>query len=94
LVGKPEGKRQLGRRRLRWEDNIKMDLSDIAWEGVAWVDLPRSRDKWWAVVDAVMNLGFCKEKGNLMTSVVAVSFSRSTLPDGTGHYSINKRGSL
>jgi hypothetical protein len=54
LVGKPEGKRPLGRR--RWVDNIKMDLLEIGWGGVDWIGLAQDRDKWRAVVNAVMNL--------------------------------------
>jgi hypothetical protein len=55
LVGKPEGKRPLGRRH-RWEDGIKMDLREIGWGGVEWIHLAQGRDHWWAVVNAVMNL--------------------------------------
>jgi hypothetical protein len=46
LVGKPEGKRPLGRHRLRWEDNIRMDLRQIAWKGVDWMHLAEDRDQW------------------------------------------------
>jgi hypothetical protein len=56
LVGKPEGKRQLGRSRRRWVDNIKMDLREIGWGGMDWIDLVQDRDQWWALVDTVMNL--------------------------------------
>jgi hypothetical protein len=56
LVGKPEGKRPLGRPRRRWEDGIKMDLEEIGWEGVDWIHLAQDRDRWRAVVNAVMNL--------------------------------------
>jgi hypothetical protein len=55
-VGKPEGKRPLGRPRHRWVDNIKMDLREIGWAGVDWIDLARDRDQWTAIVDMVMNL--------------------------------------
>jgi hypothetical protein len=59
LVGKPEGKRPLGRPRRRWEDGIKMDLGEIGWGGcVEWIHLAQDRDRWRAVVNAVMNLGF------------------------------------
>jgi hypothetical protein len=44
LVGKPEGKRPLGRRRHRWENNIKMDLQDVDWGGMDWIDLTQDRD--------------------------------------------------
>jgi hypothetical protein len=56
LVGKPEGKRLLGRPRRRWEDNIRMDLRETGWEGVDWIHLSQVRDQWWAVVNTVMNL--------------------------------------
>jgi hypothetical protein len=56
LVGKPEGKRPLGRPRYRWEDNIKMDLRGIGWGGMRWIDLAQDRDQWGALVNTVMNL--------------------------------------
>jgi hypothetical protein len=56
LVGKPEGKRPLGRHRRRWEDNIRMDVKETGWEGVDWIHLAKDRDQWRAVVNTVMNL--------------------------------------
>jgi hypothetical protein len=56
LVGMPEGKRPLGRPRRRWVDNIKMGLLEIGWGGVDWIGLAQDRDKWRALVNAVMNL--------------------------------------
>jgi hypothetical protein len=57
LVGKPEGKRPLGRPRRRWEDGIRMDLGEIgSWGVVDWIQLAQDRDRWRAVVSAVMNL--------------------------------------
>jgi hypothetical protein len=56
LVGKPEGKRPLGRPRHRWEDNIKMDLQAVGCGGIDWIDLAYNRDRWRALVYAVMNL--------------------------------------
>jgi hypothetical protein len=56
LVGRPEGRRSLGRARRRWEDNIKMDLQDVGWGGMDWTELAQDRDRWRAVVNAVMNL--------------------------------------
>jgi hypothetical protein len=56
FVGKPEGKRPLGRPRRRWVDNIKMDLREIGWDGVDWIDLAQDRDQWRALVNTVMNL--------------------------------------
>jgi hypothetical protein len=56
LVGKPEGRRPLGRPRRRWEDVVRMDLREIGLEGVDWIRLSQDRDRWRAVVSAVMNL--------------------------------------
>jgi hypothetical protein len=56
LVGKPEGKRLLGKPGLRWEDNIKMDLREIGWGGIDWINLDQDRDQWRAPVNTVMNL--------------------------------------
>jgi hypothetical protein len=56
LLGKPEGKRPLGRLRRRWVGNIKMDLRKIGWSGVDWIDLAQDRDQWSALVSTVMNL--------------------------------------
>ena len=56
LVGKPKGKRPLGRRRRRWQDNIKMDLQEVMWKGMDWIDVGQDRDRWRALVSAVMNL--------------------------------------
>jgi hypothetical protein len=55
-VGKPEGKRRLGKPRRRWVDNIKVDLREIGWEGVDWIELAWDRDQWRAFVNTVMNL--------------------------------------
>jgi hypothetical protein len=55
-VGKPEGKRPPERPRLRWVDNIKMDLREIGWDGADWIDLVQNRDQWRALVNAVINL--------------------------------------
>jgi hypothetical protein len=56
LVGKPEGRRPLGRPRCRWEDGIRMDLREIGLGGVDWIRLAQERVRWRAVVSAVMNL--------------------------------------
>ena len=55
LVGKPEGKRPLGRPRRRWEDNIKMDLQEVGGVGGDWVELAQDRLRWRALVNTVMN---------------------------------------
>ena len=56
LVMKPEGKRPLGRPRCIWEDNIKMDLQEVGCGDVDWIELAQDRDRWRALVSAVMNL--------------------------------------
>ena len=57
LVGKPEGKRALGRPRRRWEDNIKMDLEEVGRGCGDWMGLAQDRDRWRALVSTVMNFG-------------------------------------
>ena len=52
---RPEGRRPLGRPRRRWEDSVKMDLQEMGWGGMGWIDLAKDRDRWWAFVNAVMN---------------------------------------
>jgi hypothetical protein len=54
--GEPEGKRPLVRPRRRWEDNIKMDVQEVGCEGMDWIELAQDRDRWRALVNAVMNL--------------------------------------
>jgi hypothetical protein len=56
LVERPEGRRLLGRPTRRWEDNIKMDLQEVGWGGMDWIDMAQDRDRWRAFVSAVMNL--------------------------------------
>jgi hypothetical protein len=56
LAGKLEGKKQLGRPRLRWADNIKMDLREIGWDSVEWIDVSQDTDQWKALVNTVMNI--------------------------------------
>jgi len=55
LVGKPEGKRPLGRPRRRWEDDIKMDLQEVGCGGMDWIELAQGRDRWRELVNAAMN---------------------------------------
>jgi hypothetical protein len=56
LVGKPEGKRPLGRPRRRWVDNIRMDVGEVGWDDVDWIGLAKDRNRWRAVVNSVLNL--------------------------------------
>ena len=62
-VGKPGGKRPLGRPRRRWEDNIKLDLQEVGCRDMDWIELAEDRDRWRALVSAVMNFGFHKMRG-------------------------------
>jgi hypothetical protein len=64
LLGKPEGKRALGRPRRRWEDKIKMDVREIEWDGMDWVDLAEDRDRWRNLVNTIMNSRFREVLGN------------------------------
>ena len=56
LVGKHEENRPLGRPRRRWQDNVKMGLQEVSWEGMDWIDLAQDRNRWRAIVNAEMNL--------------------------------------
>ena len=55
-MGKPEGKRSLGRSRRRWEDDIKMDLREVGCRGMEWIELVQDRDRWRALLNAVTSL--------------------------------------
>ena len=75
LVGKPEGKRPLGRPRRRWEDNIRMDLQEVGLGYEDWIVLAQDRDRWRALVSAV----------NFLTSCKLASFSRTLLHGVSKH---------
>jgi hypothetical protein len=64
LVGKPDGKRPLGRPRHRWVDNIRMDLGEVGWGDVGWIGLAQERKRWRAIVNLVLNLRFHEMLGN------------------------------
>jgi hypothetical protein len=68
LVGRPEGRRLLGRPRRRWEDNIKMDLREIGFGDVGRIHWAQDRDRWRALVNMVMNLWVPYSAGNFLTS--------------------------
>jgi len=68
LVGKPDGKRPLGRTRRTWEDNIKRGLPEVESEGMGWIELAQDRDSWRAHVNAVMNFWVPYNAGNFLTS--------------------------
>ena len=86
LVGKPEGKRPLGRPRRRWEDDIKMDLQEVECKGMDWIMLPQDRDSWRALVNTLVNIRVPLNLGNFLTSCKPVSFSRRTLLHGVSKW--------
>jgi hypothetical protein len=71
LVGKPEGKRLLERPRRRWEDGIEMDLREIGWGVVEWIHVAQVRDRWLAVVSAVMNLRVLAPRSQSVSQLVS-----------------------
>jgi len=79
LVGRPEGKRPLGRTRRRWEDNIKMDLQEVGGSCGDWMELAEDRDRWRALVSTVMNLRVPKMRGISRLVAKPVGFSSRTL---------------
>jgi CRISPR/Cas system-associated protein Cas7 (RAMP superfamily) len=74
LAGKPEGKRQFGKLRLRWERSIKMNLQEVGWRGMEWIALAQDRDRWRAVVNAIMNLRVTYSAVNYLTNLGPVAF--------------------
>ena len=80
LVGKPEGKRPLGRPRRRWVDNIRMDLQEVGCGYMDWIGPAQDRDSWRTLVSAVMNLRVPWNAGNFLSSWKPVSFWRRTAP--------------
>ena len=91
FVGKPEGKRPLGRPRCRWVDNIRMDLQEVRCGYMDWIGLAQDRDSWRTLVSTVINLWVPWNTGNFLTSCKPVSFSRRTLHRGVSKYSIKQQ---
>jgi hypothetical protein len=77
-VGKPDGKRPLGKPRRRLVDNIKMDFREIGWDDMGWIDLAQDRDQWSALVNTVMNLRVTKNGGKFLSSCTIDGFLRRT----------------
>jgi hypothetical protein len=77
LVGKPEGKRPIGRPRRRWVDNIRMDLGEVGWGDVDWIGLAQDRNKWRAVVDLVLNIQVPRNAGKLSSGLKSSGLSSS-----------------
>ena len=86
LVGKPEGKRPVGRHKRRWEDNIKMDLQELGGSCGDWMELAQDRDRWRALVGTVRNLRVPKMRGISWLAAEPVSFSSRTLLHGVSVY--------
>jgi len=90
LVGKPKGRRSLGRPRRRWVDNIRMDLQEVGCGYMDWIGLAQDRDRWRTLVSAVMNLWVPQNAGNFLTSCKPVSFLRRNLHRGVSKYQVSK----
>jgi hypothetical protein len=78
LMGKPEGKRPIGRPRHRWEDDIKTDLREIGWGGMDWIHLAQNRDQWRALVNMKMNLQVPQHFWKFLNRLATGSFSKRT----------------
>jgi hypothetical protein len=76
MVGKPEGRRSLGRPRCRWVDSIKMNLRETGWGGMDWIDLAQDMAQWRALVSTLMNLRVPQTAGKLLRSCTIGDFSR------------------
>jgi hypothetical protein len=85
-VGKPEGKRPLGRPRHRLGDNIKIVLREIRWGGMDWIDLNQGRDQCRALVNMVVNLWIPKNVGKFLSSCAIGSFSRKAQLCGVNYF--------
>jgi hypothetical protein len=77
LVGKPEGRRPLGRPRCRWVDNIRMDLGKVWWGDVDWIGLAKDRNRWRAVVNSILNLWVSCNAGKLSSDLTSSGLSSS-----------------
>jgi hypothetical protein len=82
LVGRPQGKRPLGRSRRRWKDNIKMELEEAGWGGMGWIDLAEDSGRCRALVHAGMNLRVQYNAINLLTIIGNIGYSRRAVLHG------------
>jgi hypothetical protein len=77
LVGKPEGRRPLGKTRRRWVHNIRMDLLGLGWGDVDWIGLAQDRDRWGDLVNSILNLRVPKNAGKLSSVLTICDLSKS-----------------
>jgi hypothetical protein len=77
IVGKPQGKRPLGRPRRRWVDNIRMDLGEVGWGDVDWIGQAKDRNRWRALVNSVLNPRVSKNAGKLSSGLTTGVISSS-----------------
>jgi hypothetical protein len=77
LVGKPEGKRPLGRPRCRWVDNIRTDLGEVEWGDVDWIGLAKDRNRWRTLVNSLLNLRVPWNAGKLSSGLTSSGLSIS-----------------
>jgi hypothetical protein len=75
LLGKPEGKRPLGRPRRRWVDNIRIDLGEVEWGDVDWIDLAQDRNRWRALVNSVLNFRVPRNSWKLSSGLTSSGLS-------------------
>jgi hypothetical protein len=80
LVGKPEGRRPLGRPRCRWVDNIRMDLGEVGWSDVDWIGLAQDRNRRRALVNSVLNLRVPWNAGKLSSGLTSSGLSSIAPP--------------
>jgi hypothetical protein len=85
-MGKPEGRRPLGKRRRRWLDNIRMDLVEMGWGDVDWIGLAQDRDRWRALVNSVLNLRVPRDAGKLSSLQTTGDLSSSAQLHGVGKW--------
>jgi hypothetical protein len=88
LVGKPEGKRPLGKPRRRWVDNIKIHLREIGWDGMDWIDVAQDRDQWRALVNTLVNLRVPYNAGKFLSSIGGSS-RRAQLRELFGYFAVH-----
>jgi hypothetical protein len=76
-MGKPEGRRSLGRPRRRWLDNVRMDLVEVGWSNVDWIGLAQDRERWRALVNSVLNLQVPSNAGKVTGALTTGGLSSS-----------------